>query len=319
MKNASARSMSREISRHEDEIPSIILVALTAALVALIAAISPKVFGIAFFGILLRQAVVVGVAALGQSLLMISGGIDISVGANAGLAAIIGATVMVSAPEYAIAAIPIGLAVGMLIGLANGVLVIRGRANPFIITLGTMAVLQGVTLAISPTIIEGLPDWYVGLYSLAAGPVPIATIVLLLLGAGTWLIMARTRLGRHFYAVGGNREAARFAGIAVDRISLIAYVLCGLYAAGAGLFAMAQAGVGTAAIGDTMAFSSITAAALAGVSLYGGRGHVAGALLGAIVLTLLLAVLTLLGMNPFLQQFVQGAVIMLAVAVYRAR
>jgi ribose transport system permease protein len=307
------------LARIEDEIPSFVLVGLVVMLLVAIGFVGPQPFSVEFVGSVAKQAAIVGVVALGQGLLMVAGGIDISVGANAAVAGILCALLMVGAPDIAPLAIPAALGCGLAIGMLNGGITVWGRANPFIVTLGAMAILQGLALTLSPGIIEGLPRWFTSLYDLNWGPFPIVAIGFVLVTAAFWLLTTRTQLGRDFYAVGGNRQAARAAGIDVSRVSLTAYALCGLCASIAGLLSVAQAQIGTPAIGGSLAFGSITSAALAGISLFGGRGYVAAAALGALVLSMLLAVLSLLGINPFLQQLAQGLVILAALAVYKPR
>jgi ribose/xylose/arabinose/galactoside ABC-type transport system permease subunit len=148
--------------------------------------------------------------------------------------------------------------------------------------------------------------------------VPNPAIAIVLTVAVVSVLMYRTRFGRSIYAVGGDREVARLSGIRVNRTSVAAYTLSGLFAASAGLVALSQAQVGTPLLGERLEFASITAVALGGISLYGGRGHIIGAVGGALLLTVLLAFLSLVGINPFYQELAQGIVILAAVAVYRS-
>lgn len=305
------------LRRHEDAIPVGIVGALALAVLVATMIVGGTSADAHQVGVYIRQAVIVAIAAIGQSIVVIAGGIDMSVGANSQVAALIAATVLVDHPEVAPFAIPIALACGVLVGLINGSVIVAGRATPFIVTLGMFAILQGVGLMIATEAISGLPTWYFEIYDAEVFGIPIAVFGLVVLVFLAWVLLHRTRLGRAFYAIGGNAETARLAGIRVNRVTIAAYAICGLFAALSGLFALSQAQVGAGTIGHNLEFASITAVALGGVSLFGGRGYLVGAIAGALLLSFLLNLLGALGLSAFVQELVQGAVILAAVAIYK--
>ncbi|WP_439662408.1 ABC transporter permease [Lentzea sp. HUAS TT2] len=248
------------------------------------------------------QAAVIAIMAFGMTFVVVAGGIDLSVGSIAALAAMVGA----------LTAGPIGLVVGALCGLVNGALVSYGKLPPFIATLAMLSVARGLTLVFS----EGQPHETDALVTfLGSNLTPMLPLPLLLMLAFfgvTGLILTRTNLGRRMYAIGGNEEAAKLSGIDVRRNKLWIYALSGLFAAAAGLVLAGRLGSAgpQAAVGYEL--DAIAAVVIGGASLSGGVGRATGTLVGALVLAVLRNGLNLLQVPPFWQQVVIGAVIALA-------
>ncbi|SEP70011.1 ribose transport system permease protein [Lentzea xinjiangensis] len=248
------------------------------------------------------QAAVIAIMAFGMTFVVVAGGIDLSVGSIAALAAMVGA----------LTAGPAGLVVGALCGLVNGALISYGKLPPFIATLAMLSVARGLTLVIS----EGQPhetDAVVTFLGSNLTPVvPLPLLLMLLFFGVTGLVLTRTNLGRRMYAIGGNEEAAKLSGIDVRRQKLWIYALSGLFAAAAGLVLagrLASAGPQAAAGYE---LDAIAAVVIGGASLSGGVGRATGTLVGALVLAVLRNGLNLLQVPPFWQQVVIGAVIALA-------
>jgi ribose/xylose/arabinose/galactoside ABC-type transport system permease subunit len=304
--------------QYADAIPLAIIFVLDAALFVWMAHLTHG-FTATLLGTILRQSIFIGLAALGQTLVILLGGIDMSVGSNAKVSALAAALFMAGHPGTAALGIPLGIAIGALIGAVNGFLIVTLRATPFIVTLGMFAILRGVAYTMSTAAIDGLPNWYFQIYNATLGSMPVAIFGLLVIVALVWILLYRTQFGRNLYAVGGEPEAARLAGIPIGMVTFAAYVACGIFAALAGLFATAQAEVGSPQIGDNLEFISITAVALGGISLFGGRGRMLGTIGGALLLTLVTGILGISGISEYDQQLVQGLIIILAVAVYKAR
>ncbi|MGW6443742.1 ABC transporter permease [Lentzea sp. NPDC055074] len=248
------------------------------------------------------QAAVIAIMAFGMTFVVVAGGIDLSVGSIAALAAMVGA----------LTAGPVGLLVGALCGLVNGALVSYGKLPPFIATLAMLSVARGLTLVFS----EGQPhetDALVTFLGSNLAPmVPLPLLLMLAFFGVTGLILTRTNLGRRMYAIGGNEEAAKLSGIDVRRNKLWIYALSGLFAAAAGLVLAGRLGSAgpQAAVGYEL--DAIAAVVIGGASLSGGVGRATGTLVGALVLAVLRNGLNLLQVPPFWQQVVIGAVIALA-------
>ncbi|MCP2244856.1 ABC transporter permease [Lentzea rhizosphaerae] len=248
------------------------------------------------------QAAVIAIMAFGMTFVVVAGGIDLSVGSIAALAAMVGA----------LTAGPLGLVVGALCGLVNGALISYGKLPPFIATLAMLSVARGLTLVFS----EGQPHETDALVTFLgsnlAPSLPLPLLLMLAFFGVTGLILTRTNLGRRMYAIGGNEEAAKLSGIDVRRQKLWIYALSGLFAAAAGLVLAGRLGSAgpQAAVGYEL--DAIAAVVIGGASLSGGVGRATGTLVGALVLAVLRNGLNLLQVPPFWQQVVIGAVIALA-------
>ncbi|MEV6716462.1 ABC transporter permease [Lentzea sp. NPDC051208] len=248
------------------------------------------------------QAAVIAIMAFGMTFVVVAGGIDLSVGSIAALAAMVGA----------LTAGPIGLVVGALCGLVNGALVSYGKLPPFIATLAMLSVARGLTLVFS----EGQPhetDALVTFLGSNLAPmVPLPLLLMLAFFGITGLILTRTNLGRRMYAIGGNEEAAKLSGIDVRRQKLWIYALSGLFAAAAGLVLAGRLGSAGPQAAAGYELDAIAAVVIGGASLSGGVGRATGTLVGALVLAVLRNGLNLLQVPPFWQQVVIGVVIALA-------
>ncbi|MGZ3141590.1 ABC transporter permease [Lentzea chajnantorensis] len=248
------------------------------------------------------QAAVIAIMAFGMTFVVVAGGIDLSVGSIAALAAMVGA----------LTAGPLGLVVGALCGLVNGALVSYGKLPPFIATLAMLSVARGLTLVFS----EGQPhetdELVTFLGSNLTPSLPLPLLLMLLFFGVTGLVLTRTNLGRRMYAIGGNEEAAKLSGIDVRRTKLWIYALSGLFAAAAGLVLAGRLGSAGPQAAAGYELDAIAAVVIGGASLSGGIGRATGTLVGALVLAVLRNGLNLLQVPPFWQQVVIGAVIALA-------
>jgi ribose transport system permease protein len=185
---------------------------------------------------ILRQSIILGLIAIGQSLVVLTGGMDISIDMVARTVALVVATLFAanqSDPRLILPLLALGLGIGVVLGGINGLLITRTHANPFIITFGVASILRGVNLAIATTPIRGIPQAYQQIYTAKIGIVPVSVIVMALIWFGVYLLTTRTRLGRHLYAVGGSERIAQLAGIRVNRTLVSAYVLASVFAAAA--------------------------------------------------------------------------------------
>ncbi len=270
---------------------------------------------------ILRQSIILGLIAIGQSVVIITGGIDMSVAMVARMVGLIVATIFAaqgSNPALIVPLIVLGLLIGTVMGAMNGILITRTHANPFIITFGIASILRGVDLAIATTPIRGIPKPYLQIYDAKIGIIPLNVIVMVLLWIAAWLFTSRTRLGRAVFAVGGSERTAHLSAIRVNRTLVAAYIFSAFCAAMAGLFILARTGVGDPSTAEGMDFQSVVAVALGGISLYGGRGSVFGTLGGVLLLTMMSNVFNLLQVNIYVQQLFLGLIVLIAVAAYKS-
>ncbi len=266
-----------------------------------------------------RQTAVINVMALGMTMVIIAGGIDLSVGAILAMAGLLGTMAMERG--YPIpAGIAIGILVGLFWGLINGLLITRLNIAPFIVTLGTLGIVRGLTLIIS----NGLPVHripqefsYLGEGNLLG--VPFVLWILVVCAAVTHFLLEHTRLGRYAFAIGSNPEAALYAGIPVAFHTTAVYAICGLLTGLAGMIEASRLMTGQPTAGQGYELQVIAAVVIGGGSLRGGEGSVIGTLIGAFIMGLLSNGSDLLGISPYLQQAIIGAVIILAVTVDELR
>lgn len=267
----------------------------------------------------LRQTIVLGLLAIGQSVVILAGGIDMSIALIARLSTLIVAVLFGGNAALILPLLLLGLAIGAGLGLINGLIITRVYASPFIVTFGMFSILNGVSLAIASSPVGRIPPAYLTIYDASLGPLPISVLVMAVLWAGAWLLTSRTRFGRSLYAVGGSQRVARLAAINVSRTLVIAYVLSGLLGAAGGLFILARTGVGDPKMADGLEFQSIVAVALGGISLSGGRGSIVGTLGGVLLLGVVANMFNILQVDSFFQQLILGLVVLVTVATYRTQ
>ncbi|TCV67456.1 ABC transporter permease [Neorhizobium sp. S3-V5DH] len=291
-----------------------ILVVLLA-LVALMALIAPNFARVDNFLNIARAISVNAILAAGLTLIILTAGIDLSVGsivAVSGVVSVLAAMAGVPAPAAVIA----GMAAGALCGLVNGALTAYLALAPFIVTLGTMTFLRGLAYTMTagqPIVASDLNFKTLGNGYLAGVPVPV--IVMLIVYAVIWFILERTRYGRHVYAVGGNAEAAELAGVRVKRVITSVYVIAGACAGLAGVIFAARVISAQPTAGTGYELDAIAAVVLGGTSLAGGRGRIVGTLIGSVILGVLSTGLILMNVPFFTQLLIKGIVIILAVAI----
>lgn len=268
----------------------------------------------------LRQASALGILSLGQTFVMVAGGIDLSVAATMQLATVGVAEIAKGDDARVFVAVPIVLLLSMLVGLVNGWLVTKRRVVPFVATLFFGSVVTGLRLVYTKAAPSGsLPPLLRVLGRDNTGPIPNAALIFLVLALIAALVLRRTVFGRQLYATGGNPVTSWLAGVPVERIRLTTYVVCGLLAGLAGLVLAGYVGYADQWMGRGYDFDSIAAVVVGGTSLAGGRGGIAGTVAGVLLITVLLNLVLLLNMNVQWQLVVKGAVIILAVALYSFR
>jgi fructose transport system permease protein len=269
--------------------------------------------------LVVQQVMVVGTLGIGQTLVILTAGIDLSNGAVMALGTIVMTSLAVNAGVPAPIAIVIGLLVCGAFGVLNGLLVTRLRLPPFIVTLGTLNIAFALTHIYSrEQTVSNLPDimtFFGNTFRLGETNVTYGSVLTVVLFVIAWYVLAHTATGRHVYALGNNPEAARLSGINTRRLLLGVYTVAALIYGLAGLLLVARTSVGDPNAGQTDNLDSITAVVLGGTSLFGGRGGVIGTLIGALIVGVFRNGLQLIGVASIYQVLITGILVILAVAV----
>jgi simple sugar transport system permease protein len=289
--------------------------------------VSPVFFTVSNFAGIGEQSSALGVVVVGESLILMIGGMDLSLEGTYGLAPMVAAWLMVPVAAYGsglllnpMLAIVVLLAVGAVVGVVNGLLIVKARLNGFIVTLGMTIVLAGLQLGIvGGNTLFDLPSAFTYLGAASVGAVPVSFLVAALIFAGTGLFLRYHRVGRAIYAVGGNADAARAAGIKVDRIKIGVYIAGSMLAALGGLMEAGRVSAVTGQQGyqEGIIFSVFAAAVIGGVSLKGGRGNMIGAASGVLLLGLVQNILDLSQVSNYWIEAVTGSVILVALILAR--
>jgi ribose transport system permease protein len=266
---------------------------------------------------ILQQSSINGCIAIGMTLVIISGGIDLSVGPTSALSAVLSATLLMAGypvPIVIATALVIGLACGML----NGILIAYAGLQPFIVTLGTLSVFRSLGLIYTGgNPVLGLPNTYRQIFTTFYFGLPVPVLIVAVLAIVAFIMLKKTPLGEYILAVGGNEEAARVSGVPIERTKVITYMISGGLASLAAVILMARLGAAEPTLGNLWELEAIAAAAIGGASLMGGKGSIFGTILGAIVLGAMRNGLTLLNVQAFYQLLATGIIIILAMLVDR--
>lgn len=265
---------------------------------------------------ILQQNAIIGIVACGMTVMMITGGFDLSVGAVGATAATLGASV--SAHRGTLLTVLVGLSIGLVVGTINGVLIAKVRINAFIATFAMASVVSGLLyVATSAQSEQGNTPLLGSLANSDVGPVPIAFIAFLVCLAIVWVVLRRTRYGHYVYSVGGNAEASHLSGVPVQRVQIFAFVLGGVFAAGAGLVLLGQANIGQPSAATTWPLDAIAICVVGGVALTGGVGRIEDVLAATLLLGVISNGLNQLNVSPYWQPTVTGLAILVAVVLDR--
>jgi ribose transport system permease protein len=253
------------------------------------------------------------IIAIGMTFVIITGGIDLSVGAVFGFTAIVTGIVATRMGLGTTAGIIAGLLTGSTIGVCNGLLITKTKISPFIATMGTLSIVRGLAYGLtngSPVI---MPDDMKILGQALLGPIPITVIYMVVLAVLFGLVLGKTIFGRRVFTIGGSEQAALFSGIDVDTVKIVTYAICGLLAAFSGMMTTARMGVAQSGSGSGYELDAIAAVVIGGTSMSGGKGCILGSVLGAAIIGVLSNALVLLSVSAYWQQTVTGSVILIAV------
>jgi len=266
---------------------------------------------------ILQQSSINACIAIGMTLVIISGGIDLSVGPVAALAAVLSAPLLMAGYPVLVV-IALALAIGLACGMINGSLIAYVGLQPFIVTLGTLSMFRAVALIYTGgNPVLGLPNEFRQIFSSYVIGLPVPVILVGVLAVAATVLLKKTPLGEYILAVGGNEEAARVSGVPIERTKVITYMISGGLASLAAVILIARLGAAEPTLGNLWELEAIAAAAIGGASLMGGKGSIFGTILGAVVLGAMRNGLTLLNVQAFYQLLATGIIIILAMVVDR--
>lgn len=290
--------------------------AVVLALMVFIASVaSPYFLGIYNIQSLLRDLSFVGMIGIAQSLLLLVGELDLSVGKIASLCGILSGMLMVNQGVNPWVALILGLVFGLVFGLINGVIITQLRLNSMVATIGMQGIYGGVNLVLTKgKAITGIPEDIQFLGKGNIGPLPMPFIICIVVLIVIVFLVKKTKTGRYIYAIGNSREAAKILGIKVDRIRIMIYSIVGFISALAGLLYVARLGSSQTSVGENWPMNSIAASVIGGVSLNGGIGNPAGALIGAAIISIIQNMIVLFGVNVYWQSAVSGIVTVIAIS-----
>lgn len=299
-----------------------VLPLLTLVLIIIFGTINPRFFTISNMTIVARQCTYLAIISIGQMVVLLVGGFDLSVGSMCAFTSIISTNVMLlfSDPLTSIAVgILTGICASTLVGLVNGLVVANFGVPPFIVTLGMMEIIHGLTLIISAgTPVFGFPDQFSLFFGLGmVFGIPLPVMITFFLSVVMFLMITCTHIGRYFWAIGDSLETAALSGISVKKYLVFAYALCGLMAGITGILLTARVASGEPRLGAALMMQSLVAAVIGGVAVGGGSGNVPGTLLGAIFIGILANGMNLANIGSYVQIMVLGCFLILAVIVDR--
>ncbi|MFI5583388.1 ABC transporter permease [Streptomyces sp. NPDC051822] len=273
--------------------------------------------------VIAEAATITGLLAIVQTVVIICGGLDISVGSQVGVASVVSAMVFTSTGSSAFVGVLAAVGVGVLVGVLNGLVIVYGRVNPTIATLAGLAAYKGLAQLLSDGRAQGYVlnnDFFVFLGRGKIAGLPVMVWILIAVAIAVHVMLKYTDIGRNLYAIGGNDTAARLAGININKYLVAVYALIGVVAAVAGILLTARTGSGQPVSGsEGLELKAITAAALGGCALKGGKGGIGGTLLAVALLGALENGLTVEGINTFWQNVAQGALLVAAVVIQQRR
>lgn len=260
------------------------------------------------------------IVAFGQTLVLLTGGIDLSVAGIAGVSGIVASWLMVNTGINPFVCILITIIAGFGAGCINGLIITKVKLVPFIVTLATGEVFGGLIYLITQGWpIQNIPGSVTAIGRGMVGMIPVPTIIMIVIGIILMVMLKYFPFGRYIYALGGNENAARITGVKTDRIKILVYGLSGLMASIAGILITARLGAAQPSVGSTWVMPSVTAAIIGGTSLLGGQGGIGGTIIGSILMGVISNAIVLLEVSPYAEKVIVGVVVLVAVAIDRIR
>ena len=267
--------------------------------------VTPNFLSVSNITNVFTQVSVNAIIAIGMTFVILTGGIDLSVGSTLAISGAVGASIVKSTGNVFLAII-VAAVIGIAVGLINGLLVSKGKLQAFIVTLATMTIFRGAP-------ISKLPEAFVKIGNGKLGFMPIPVIITIIIAIIAVYALSQTRFGRYLYALGGNEDASRLSGINTDKIKTLVYVVSGFASAIAGVIITSRIGSASPNAGTGFELDAIAAVVIGGTSLAGGEGTITGTLIGALIIGVLNNGLNLMNVSPFYQSIVKGLVILIAV------
>ncbi|EOU1840003.1 ribose ABC transporter permease [Clostridium perfringens] len=275
--------------------------------------VTPNFLSVSNITNIFTQVSVNAIIAIGMTFVILTGGIDLSVGSTLAISGAVGASIVKSTGNVFLAII-VAAVIGIAVGLINGLLVSKGKLQAFIVTLATMTIFRGATLVFTDgTPISKLPEAFVKIGNGKLGFMPIPVIITIIIAIIAVYALSQTRFGRYLYALGGNEDASRLSVINTDKIKTLVYVVSGFASAIAGVIITSRIGSASPNAGTGFELDAIAAVVIGGTSLAGGEGTITGTLIGALIIGVLNNGLNLMNVSPFYQSIVKGLVILIAV------
>ena len=318
------RSLSHVLRAQLRKNPTLIPALVLLISIIAFSIVAPRFFGMGALSTVLKQTTVTGFIALAQTLVILTAGIDLSVGAILVISSLIMGNLAVVSGVPVFLAVLIGFAFGGIMGFVNGVLVAKIKLPPFIVTLGTLSIFNALKLWYSQSesirnvdITEKAPGllWFGNGFNLGGASISYGGITLILLAAALWYVLNHTAWGRHVHAIGDDPDAAMLSGIRVNRVLISVYCVAGVICGFAAWIAVGRVGSISPIAFDTVNLGSITAVVIGGTSLFGGRGSIIGSVLGAFIVGVFNTGLSLAGVDDYWQMFAAGCLVIIAVAL----
>lgn len=291
------------------------------ALIAIVSVLSPSFLSTKNIFNILRQTSVNGIIAAGMTFVILTGGIDLSVGSILAISGAICASILVNGQNIVIAVLA-ALLVGAMVGFLNGFIITKGKLQPFIATLATMTILRGLTLVYTDgkPITLGSGELALNFGQIGGGKIlgiPTPALIMILVFLVCAYVLKNTKMGRYTYALGSNEEATKLSGLNTDKIKIAVYTLSGILASIAGIIITSRLFSAQPTAGDGYELDAIAAVVLGGTSLTGGKGKISGTIIGALIIGVLSNALNILDVSSYYQMMVKGAVILIAVLLDR--
>jgi ribose transport system permease protein len=284
------------------------LLVIIIALIVVLTVADRNFFSLSTLLNVLNHITINGIMAAGMTILLISGSFDLSIGS---VMAFTGIVIILAQPFGLVPSILLGLAAGTAVGALNGFLVVKGRINAFIVTLGTMIIFRGLGLAITSSHpVKGAIPAFTAIGQASAGGIPVPVFYLVVIYVAVWYILKYTKFGRNDFAIGGNVLSSKLAGIGVDLYTFLYFVFCSFTAALAGVVLTSRVNTGSAVVGDQTSMLVIAAAVLGGTSLFGGKGTIIGTIQGVLILGLIEKAMVIFNVDTNFQLLVRGTIIL---------
>lgn len=302
--------MKENYKEYLDKYKSLIGLVLLCIIITFV---TPSFLTVANITNVFTQVSVNAIIAVGMTFVILTGGIDLSVGSTLAISGALGASIIKSTNNIFLAII-VAAIVGIVIGFVNGILIAKGKLQAFIVTLATMTIFRGATLVFTNgTPISKLPESFLKIGNAKIGFIPVPVIITIVIAAISIYILSQTKFGRYLYALGGNEESAKLSGINTDKIKVLTYVVSGFVSAIAGVIITSRIGSASPNAGVGFELDAIAAVVIGGTSLAGGEGKISGTIIGALIIGVLNNGLNLMNVSPFYQSIVKGLVILIAV------